>query len=359
MKKTSWKYLGLLSAVLLVGCTTLPGSAPGLRQNGASYQLQTRFTDMYDFALVHTDGGAIAPQSVSLDQAADVLAGYDVVFLGEAHRHPGNHLAQMEIYQRLYDRNRNLSLSLEQLERDVQPLLDRYLNGDIGEQTLRDEGRAWDNHPTSYRPLVEFSKARGLPVIASEVPVWIVRCIGQQGPEVLDKLTAEQRTWVAQELNIEMDDPAYMQKYMSFLGGSGSHGGDAKTAATHAGPTPQQMNSFAAQVSRDDTMAESIAMHVQDNPGRQVVHLNGSFHSESFLGTVERLRLRMPDLKIAVVNPIQVDDPANPRFDAKDVSTGTFVLMTYPAPADYVSDDEMMAQIMKTMKNRARKSCPL
>lgn len=354
------------TAFLMAGCASLPGIS-SLKQEGDTYALSESLTDFYDFTLVQTDGGKIAPQVVSLDQAADVLSAYDVVFIGEAHRHPGNHLAQLEIYKRLYERNPDLSLSLEQFETDVQPVLDDFLAGKIGEETLRDQGRAWDNYPTSYRPLVEFSKERGLPVIAAEAPTWIVRCVGKMGPEALDKLSPEQRPWAAAELHL--DDGAYKDKYMSFLGVNVSHTGEdeegaenvgGKTVATHAGPNlDTALKSFAAQATRDDTMAEKIYLHLKDNPGRKVVHLDGSFHSESFLGTVERLQLRMPDLKIAVINPIQAEDPKAPSFKTEDMTTGTFLLVTYPVPQDYVTNEEMMAQITKVMANRASKSCPL
>ncbi len=349
---------GALAALLLSGCAVWPGTAPRLNRDGETYTLSQPFADFYKFALVQTDGTTQMARPVSLDEAADILSTYDVVFIGEAHRHSGNHLAQMEIYRRLYERNPNLSLSLEQFERDVQPVLDAFMAGEIGEETLRERGRAWDNYPTSYRPLVEFSKERGLPVIAAEVPTWIVRCVGKMGPDALDKLSPEQRPWAAAELNLH--DGPYKDKYLSFLGANASHGDQPdKTAATHSGPSQQALNSFAAQVTRDDTMAESIYLHLKENPGRKVVHLDGSFHSESFLGTVERLQLRMPDLKIAVVNPIQVEDPKAPSFTTRDMTTGTLLLLTYPVPKDYVTQEEMREQIKKVMSKRQSKTCPL
>ncbi len=106
-------------------------------------------------------------------------------------------------------------------------------------------------------------------------------------------------------------------------------------------------------------MAESIYLHIKENPGRQVVHLNGTFHSESFLGTVERLQWRMPSLKVAVVNPIEVDDPDVPTFDEQDMGTGTFLLLTYPVPDSFVTPEEQIAQIRKIMAERSGKACPL
>ena len=341
--------LGLATG--LTGCAQMTGALKA--EDEGSFAISGALQDFYDFRLISTDSSG-GPKVVSVDRAADMLADYDVVFIGESHRHPAHHLAEMSIFRALYERNPNLTLSLEQFERDVQPVLDDFLAGKIGEQTLRDEGRAWDNYPTSYRPLVEFSKARGLPVIASEVPVWVVRCVGRLGPEALDKLTPEQRTWAAAELNLQ--DGPYKDKYLSFLGGSGSHGGP-KTESE--GPSEAQLRSFAAQVTRDDTMAESIFMHLTENPGRKVVHMNGSFHSESFLGTVERLALRAPDLKLAVVNPVEAASFDDMRVTKDDLTTGTLLLMAPAVPKDYVSQEEMIAQIRKVMSQRSSLSCPL
>jgi len=364
--RTAVRVTGALTAILLSGCAQFTG-APSVNQEGDTYTLSAPLDDFYDFALVETDGGKTAPKVVSLDEAADALSTYDVVFIGETHRHPGNHLAQMELFKRLYERTPALTLSLEQFETDTQPILDAYLAGKIGEETLRDEARAWDNYPTSYRPLVEFSKKRRLPVIAAEAPTWIIRCVGKMGPAALDKLSPEQRPWAAAQLHLE--DGPYKDKYMRFLGINTSHGAKpgeetpkegSKTIATHAGPTRETaLKSFAAQVTRDDTMAEKIYLHLKEHPGRKVVQLDGSFHSESFLGTVERLQMRMPDLKIAVVNPLQVGDPKAPSFKTGDTTTGTFLLITYPVPPEYVTDAEMVAQIRKVMAQRASKKCPL
>jgi len=64
--------------------------------------------------------------------------------------------------------------------------------------------------------------------------------------------------------------------------------------------------SYTAQVLRDETMAESIALHLDQHQKRKVLHLNGKFHSSKFLGTVERLATRKPELKIAVIETVTV-----------------------------------------------------
>ena len=85
--------------------------------------------------------------------------GYDVVFIGELHDHIANHLAEMALLKALQARMPAIALSMEQFERDVQPVVDDYLAGRIGEESLKSKGRAWRNYAEAYRPLVEYAKA--------------------------------------------------------------------------------------------------------------------------------------------------------------------------------------------------------
>ena len=91
---------------------------------------------------------------------------------------------------------------------------------------------------------------------------------------------------------------------------------------------------FAAQCIKDDTMAESIALALADagEPAPVVVHWNGRFHSDFGLGTVERLRRRVPDLNIAVVSMIETDD-LDRDLVGDEIDQGHYVIMVPPEPA--------------------------
>ena len=322
--------------------------------------------NLYDTFLVHSGENKV----VSLDQAAADLATYDVVFYGEAHAHAGNHLAQMRMFQALYDRNPVITLSLEHFERDVQPVVDQYLAGEIGEKVLEKDGRGWPNYKSSYRPLVEFAKQHGLPVIASEAPKSAVICVGRKGPEIIDEIPQPDRGWLAAEIHVE--EGPYMDKYKEFIAKSSTHGGGSKKAGKGEGEEEaaemdpkmaeimekMTMKSFTAQVVRDDTMAESIALHLKDNPGRKVMHMNGNFHSASHLGTPERLKMRMPELKIAVINPVEVQDTAAPGWTAEDAETGEYLLLLQAVPEAFVNEDREMEFQMEIMKKRGENVCP-
>jgi uncharacterized iron-regulated protein len=354
--------LALAAATWLAACQhpaplALPGQhAAALVAQGERYQLDMPLVDLYDTAFVLSSptpgAGAAAPRSVGLEALADALLAYDVVFYGELHRHPGVHLQQQRLLRALHARDARWIVSLEQFERDVQPVLDDYLAGRIGEITLVEQGRAWDNYRTSYRPLLEFAKQQGLPVVAAEAPVWAIACIGQWGPGILQQFSPSERGWVARDLHLQPGP--YRDKYARFQSGSATHGGGAQPDAQ---ARQRADNSFAGQVARDDTMAESIDIALRLHPGRRLLHLNGSFHSAAFLGTVERLKLRQPALRIAVITPVEVDDARRPWFPASALAEGTALQLVQANPADFADGEDPSAWVRKIIAQRLAKPC--
>jgi uncharacterized iron-regulated protein len=333
------------------------GSGTALRETDGRYRLDRSFQDFYDTAFVLTGGGTDVPQVANLAQVADALSGYDVVFYGERHSHPGVHLQQMKLLRALVERNPRWILSFEQFERDVQGVVDDYLAGRIGESALIDKGRAWNNYDASYRPLLLFAKEHHLPVVAAEAPGWSVSCVGQWGTGIFEQFTPLERSWVAAEVHVAPG--AYQDKYLRFLSDSPAHGGGAAASPESAA---RAQRSFAAQVTRDDTMAESIERALQQHPGYKVFHLTGNFHAEGFLGTVERLRMLDPKLKLAVIEPVEVEDPAAPAFATASLREGTVLQLIYPNPDSFAEGEDSSAS-MKSMAhanpmNRCKYSPP-
>src|SRR5579884_1575018 len=125
-----WLIAGLISSsfMLLCGGQLHPAERPS-----------SGLADFASYILARVDRGERA--RITLDQAADILKDYDVVFVGEFHDHIANHLAELAILEALHQRVPKLALSMEQFERDRQAKVDDYLAGKIGEETLtRDLG---------------------------------------------------------------------------------------------------------------------------------------------------------------------------------------------------------------------------
>lgn len=248
----------------------------------------------------------------------DSLAGADGVFLGEQHDDASTHRLELAVLEGLAARGRDVTLALEMFERDVQPLLDRYMAGQVSEEEFRAGSRPWPNYETDYRPLVEFARARGWPVVASNIPRPIASAVGREGLSMIDTLAAEQRYFVAADLSCP--DDAYRRKFFDAMAGMGGHGG-ADSAAAIA----MLQRFYEAQCVKDETMGESVAAAFA--PGRIVVHVNGAFHSDERLGTVTRALRRRPSARALVVSfvPAPLAATLSPAVLAE---RGDFVVIT-------------------------------
>ncbi|OAI44499.1 hypothetical protein AYO42_04620 [Rhizomicrobium sp. SCGC AG-212-E05] len=301
-----------------------------------SQAIATILPDFTSFAIMQPDRNGLV--TVSIDQTAAVLKDYDAVFVGEQHGHVANHLAQMALLRALHRQAPQLALSMEQFERDQQPKVDDYLSGRIGEETLID-GIGWKNYAQSYRPLVEYAKEHRLPVIAANAPQNIVRCVGREGSAYLQTIPADRRKHVAAELHLE--NGAYKQKFLNLMSSGAAH--DDVPDTSKKSKDDQLEKSFAAQVTRDDTMAESIANFLGRNPGFKVLHVTGAFHVEDRLGTIERLSARVPNLKIALVLPLRVNPPDFDGGTAPSAQGADYVILMRREPEPYAMEAERKA----------------
>ncbi|KDM92569.1 ChaN family lipoprotein [Photobacterium galatheae] len=309
-------YAFVLTA-LLSGCTT--PSAPVEQAPPDTF---------YDYTIR-------SPQGISLteQQLADTLSDADIVLVGEWHSHPATHLLQARLLAALYANQPRLALSMEQFARDKQSVVNQYLSGEIGEQALIQQGNAWPNYESDYRPLVEFARTHQLDVIAANAPKSIVRCVGRYGADYLNRLPASERQWVAQSLTLEND--SYKERF---------------TASMHHGDQAQTERQFAAQTAWDDTMAESMVNYLQTHPGHQILHVAGRFHTAEGLGTASRIAARHPELKVVMVTPVTQDSPI-----AEGASD--FQVEVHPLPPRYVQEANMKAAFSQLGKRSRQLTC--
>ncbi len=356
----------LASGLTLCACATdstkeITGSSShqtktSLTKDGDQYTASTPIPSFSDYILIKTGLGEknAKPRIVNLGEMIDDLARYDVVFVGEAHGHAANHYLQSKILAGLYRHHPDMALSMEQFERSQQKVVDDYLAGKIGEETLVHDGKAWSHYRQSYRPLVEFAKRHHLPVIAAEVPGNMVSCVGERGPDFIKTLKGEPRKWIARELHT--GDGPYKDKFYTFLDQAAGHSVSDPNASEEE-KARKKFYRFSAQVARDDTMAESIADYLRAHPGHRVMHINGHFHSEGLLGTVERLKMRMPDVSVANVAPILVGDPEHPQFSEEDLRAGQYLMLLYPVPRRFVQMKNINAFIKRTKSKIDENRC--
>ncbi|HEX7049006.1 MAG TPA: ChaN family lipoprotein [Longimicrobiales bacterium] len=256
------------------------------------------------------------------------LAAVDVLFVGEQHDDPGTHRLQRALLETLAARGRRVVVGLEMFERDVQPRLDRYLAGRITEAEFLAGARPWPNYRTDYRPLVEFARAKGWPVIATNVPRRIAAAVARAGLDTLAALSPAERGLVAGEIRCPRD--AYYERFERAMG---RHPMGPDAAATERKVLVERL--YAAQCVKDETMAESIAAGLdREAPGTLFVHFNGAFHSDDGLGIVPRLERRRPGARIRVISAIPVADLERVEA-ARQRSRADYLLFTLALPAGH------------------------
>lgn len=242
----------------------------------------------------------------------------DAVFLGEQHDDVTAHALQMQIFKAVfekYGKEKRVALSLEMFERDVQVVLDEYLKGYISETHFLSSSRAWGNYKTDYRPLVEFARENKLDVIAANAPRRYVNMVSRLGRDSLNQLSADAKKWLA-PLPYAEPSEAYAKKFLALMG------------AMSDSATPNQHNPMLASQSLwDATMAFSISEYLKQNKNSLIVHLNGSFHTENRLGTIDHLLKYNPKARVLVVSMKYEDDFKT--FDkTKHADLGDFVILT-------------------------------
>ncbi|MEW5927872.1 MAG: ChaN family lipoprotein [Gemmatimonadota bacterium] len=254
---------------------------------------------------------------------ADSVAAADVAFVGEQHGDAATHRLQRALLEALAARGERVVVAMEMFERDVQPLLDRYLAGEAAESAFVAGSRPWPNYAADYRPLVEFARERGWPVVAGNVPRRIASAVSRRGPDTLASLSPAERAWVAARRECPRD--AYHARFAEQMRAHPVPGtAEQQTAATE--------RFYLAQCAKDETMAESAARaRERHGPGALVVHFNGAFHTDRRLGIVPRLERRAPGARVVVVSAVPVADleqvdPAEFR------DRGDFILFTRRPP---------------------------
>jgi uncharacterized iron-regulated protein len=265
----------------------------------------------------------------TLDKIIEMMQLADVVFLGEQHDDAVAHYLQEKILQLTFEKygsQRQIVLSMEMFERDVQIVLDEYLSGLITEEKFLSDSRPWANYKSDYRPLVEFAKANKIPVIASNAPRRYVNMVARQGKDALMKLSEQAKRWIA-PLPYSPPSEAYANKFLSLMGEFHQSDGESKSAGI------KNSKMLDAQTLWDATMAFSIAEALKQSEilkqGKLplIIQLNGSFHSESGLGIPEHLAKYLPKTKYLVVT-FRREENFNDFDEKKHKNLGDFIVLT-------------------------------
>jgi uncharacterized iron-regulated protein len=217
----------------------------------------------------------------------------EIVFFGELHNNPIAHWLQLELTRDLHqlDTTRVVRLGFEMFEADQQVLLDEYAANLLTTANFERETRLWNNYKTDYKPLVEYGKANGLKLVASNIPRRYASLVYSKGLETLDSLSALTKSWIAPlPIEVDLTLPGYANMMEMAMG----HGGE---------------NLPKSQAVKDATMAHFILQY--HNPNDLFIHYNGSYHSANYEGILWYIQKYSPETSMITITTIEQDDPEN------------------------------------------------
>ncbi len=253
-------------------------------------------------------GHAIDPKSGDLlayDQLIEAAAGRSIVMLGETHPNMDHHRWQLAAISAMHGRRPNMVLGFEAFPRAVQPVLDRWVAGELSEEAfLQESGWAthWGFDPDLYLPMFHFARLNQIPMIALNIERDFVSRIRDEG---LENIPQEERRGIsAPKAPSEdyLDSLAAVFGQHLDLGGAaaadtptGEQGGDSAAANADAGeadaapaeaepPTikddPRFQRFVKVQTTWDRAMAQALAETADDPTKPLVVGVLGTGHVE-------------------------------------------------------------------------------
>jgi uncharacterized iron-regulated protein len=234
----------------------------------------------------------------------------NIIYLGETHDSGTDHQAQLEIVQAIYAGKPRMAIALEMFQKPYQSALDSYLSGTLSETELLKQTqyqKRWGFDWGFYAPIMQFAKAKRLPVLALNTPTEITRKVARSG---LDALVTEDFKWIPPLAEIELSSASYrkriLETYESFHQGKGNSDGFERF--------------FQAQVLWDETMAAAIAQYWLKYPDRQIVVLVGQGHLLFGEGIPNRVARRIKAVgrrdwkQVSVLlNPSEEIEKASPK----------------------------------------------
>jgi len=249
----------------------------------------------------------------------------DVLFFGEEHNDSIGHAIQTLLFEMMFNKfGDKATVSMEMFNRDVQHIMNEYLNGIIKESYFNKDSRKWKNYK-DYRPMIEFAKENGLDVICANAPFRYVNVANSKGMEVLMKLSDVAKKAMA-PLPYTYAKGKYAEKLNALIGYSANDSTSTKPA----------YKLIPGQSLWDATMAYSIFEYFEKNEEHKILHLNGRFHTEEFFGIVQRLAEFNPDISSLVITTVGSEENF-PKIDfEKYKHLGDYILFTNPeVPKSY------------------------
>lgn len=271
--------------------------------------------------IVHLPTGTIVSAAQMFVLAGDAR----VVYFGEIHDNPASHRLELQILQALAEIHPNRqALGMEMFSRTQQPVLDRWVAGELSEKAFLKESRWFENWNMDfdyYRDLLNFARERRIPIIALNADKNAVGMVRGKTP---DQASAEEQ---ARLPKLDLNDP-YQRGLAAAIFGDHRHKG-------------MQLDSFVrVQTLWDETMAES-AVRFLESPSGKGMHLlviAGGNHVNYGFGIPRRVFRRLPTSYLSIGGR-EIQIPADKQDRLMNVTLPEFPMVPYDFMAFLAYED--------------------
>jgi uncharacterized iron-regulated protein len=258
---------------------------------------------------------------LSTPQLIDRVAGSRVVLLGEMHDRPEHHRWELQTIAALQAR-RPIVLAFEMFPRRVQPVLDRWVAGELSEKQFLDAvdwNQVWNMPAALYMPLFDFARMNRVPMVALNVDRSLIAEVGAHGWQ--DVPAAERE-------GISTPAPASPQYERQLAEVLRKHGEPPHPVADE---DTRLHNFVAAQLVWDRAFAQGIGDATQRWPQALVIGIIGSGHLEYGYGVPHQLA----DLGVHGVTALLPWEEESDCSDlTPDLADAVFGLRSAPAPEE-------------------------
>jgi uncharacterized iron-regulated protein len=234
----------------------------------------------------------------------------DVVLLGESHDDADHHRWQLHTLAALHALRPRMVIGFEAFPRRVQPVLDRWVAGELSEKELlaqSDWDKVWNFPASLYLPLFHFARINRVPMRALNVERKLTQAIAREGWDAVPEANKE---------GVSRPAPAGAEYRAQLFEVFQQHRREEKIAAARSDDR-EFLNFVDSQLTWDRAMAERLAGALREARGEAplVVGILGAGHLRHGYGVPRQLR----DLGVARVASLL---PVDASSDCAELRAG-------------------------------------
>ncbi len=234
-------------------------------KNGRNMEKSTSKAERGIKASLYEPVLGIQPQkTMRLDEIILKVLDKPVIYVGERHGNFEDHRVQLKVIMRLHESGRKFAIGMEMFQKPFQKAINDYLAGVINDKEFLKETQyftRWQFDYNLYREIIEYAKAKNIPIIALNLWTEIVKSVAAGG---LDDLTDPEKAEIPADM--DMSDEDYKDRLKAIF-------------ETHKNHESKSFDNFyQAQILWDETMAHSADAFLKNNPDYQMVILAGVGH---------------------------------------------------------------------------------